>query len=91
MDEKRLRTIDCFLTNALYKLQNRKSLKDEISALYFMRGVCRELQYLTKDKKLKLSFSKRAKIFQNLMTLRRKQFRRSHPTSNKNDKGSTLE
>ena len=74
---KRLETVELYLENAVDRLKNRKSIKDEIDVLWFLRGICRELQYYTrKDKKQIKAFSNRAKVFQYLMTMKRKEARK---------------
>lgn len=74
MSERNLRWVDIYLENAIERMKKPMAIKDEIDVLYFLRNICRELQKHTKqDKKQSKAFSDRAKIFQHLMTMKRKQ------------------
>lgn len=75
MDGK-LETIDLYLDNAVEKIRTKKSIQNkiDIDILWFLRGMCRQLQdYTKKDKKMSKAFSDRAVVFQKLMTLKRKE------------------
>ena len=73
--DKNLETAITFSDNVIMRLKRMKTKKneEEIDILYFLRGICRELQHHTrKDKKMSKGFANRAKVFQTLMTLKRK-------------------
>jgi len=76
-ENKHLSTTKLYMENVIERLKTKKTIQDEIDILWFLRNICRELQhYCRKDKKQSKAFADKAKIFQNLMTMKRKESRK---------------